>query len=126
MASSELPKIYYELRTGLCHCTSHEGLEGIIDAGEILPSGTKGLSSNWGPCYAEHHGLVALFDFKTPPIERAAEQADKWDTMFCNHKPATIAIKLDRNILGNDLIPNPWEEGGPGAAIEKKVSSPPV
>ena len=118
MASSKLPKIYYELRTGLCHCTSLESLEGIVEAGEICPSGSKGLSSISGPCYAAQIGAVALFDFETPSIDRAEEQFDKWDTMFCHYKPATIAIKLNRKILGDDLIPNPWEEGGPSAAIQ--------
>ena len=103
----EMPPILPALRKGLIHCTSLSALASIFRIGKILPNDgsfpfTYPQSQN---SYASHNRAVSLFDFETPSVAELLDEKWKWGSFFFVHKP-TIALRLDRDCLKTDLIPN--------------------
>jgi hypothetical protein len=56
--------------------------------------------------FARMHNLVSLFDFEKQTEDACLKQIHDWYRFFFNHKPVTIVILLDRQILTNKIITN--------------------
>lgn len=51
-------------------------------------------------------GYVCLFDFESATEEECIAIHHTWGHFFSDHKPATIVIMLNREKLGDELIPS--------------------
>lgn len=105
--SSVFP-IFPFLRTGLLHRTGIEGYKGIGQSGYIIPNqGQFPYSFPQSKFYYSHHKkYVCLFDFELATEEECIIVHDTWVQFFSDHKPVTIVLRLNRQKLGKDLIPN--------------------
>ena len=101
-------KLFPKLRKGLLHRTSIEGYRGIRQAGYIFPNqGQFPYSYPQSKFYYSHSkGYVCLFDFESAEEEDCIAIHLTWGHFFSDHKPATVVLRLNRQVLGNDLIPN--------------------
>lgn len=96
------------LRTGIFHRTGLEGYRGIRRLGHILPN--EGQFPHSYPqskfYYGPSKGYVCLFDFESAAEEDCIAVHRTWAQFFSDHRPATVALRLNRQALGADLIPN--------------------
>lgn len=96
------------IRLGLFHCTTVQGVRGIIQAGSIIPN--KGKFEFTYPqsanSYALSKGWISLFDFAGTTEEHCISQHWKWESFFISRTTIKIALKLDREKLISKLISN--------------------
>lgn len=102
--------LFRELATGLCHCTSVKGYQGIIDTGNILPNdGTFPFSfpQTANSC-CQHLDSISLFDFETPPSESVFDHTaySNWSPFINLHPPVTVILKIRREALSEEIIEN--------------------
>ena len=85
-----------------------EALKNIFNTGAILPN--DGTFPDTYPqskgSFARIHNLVSLFDFEKQTEDECLIQVHDWYRFFFDHKPVTIVILLDREILSGNLITN--------------------
>jgi len=106
--SLRLPGWFSIVKNNLCHRTGMEALKNIFNTGAILPNDgtlpdTYPQSKN---SFARIHNLVSLFDFEKQTEDECLKQIHDWYRFFFDHKPVTIVILLDREILSANLITN--------------------
>jgi hypothetical protein len=103
-----LPGWFSIVKNDLCHRTGIEALNNIFDTGAILPN--DGTFPDTYPqskvSFARVHNLVSLFDFEKQTEDACLKQIHDWYRFFFDHKPVTIVILLDRQILTNKIITN--------------------
>jgi hypothetical protein len=108
---SSIASLFPRLREGLYHVTSMQGLQGIFDAGAIIPN--DGRFSSRDPqserSYGRYRQYISLFDFQTPPERQCIELINTWESFFFAYKPATIVIGINRKKLEPKLLPNDIE-----------------
>lgn len=96
------------LRTGIFHRTSIEGYKGIRRLGHILPN--KGEFPYRYPQSKFYYGpskdYVCLFDFESAAEKDCIAIHHTWGHFFSDHRPATVALRLNRQALGSELIPS--------------------
>ena len=85
-----------------------QALKNIFDTGAILPN--DGRFPDTYPqskdSFARFHNLVSLFDFENQTEDECLRQTHDWYRFFFDHKPVTIVILLDRELLPPTLITN--------------------
>src|ERR1051326_345301 len=105
--SSVFP-IFPILRNGIFHRTGIEGYRGIRKTGYIFankgeyPYSYPQSKVYFGPTM----GYVCLFDFESATEEEIICINHTWEQFFSDHDPVTISLRLNRQKLGSDLIPN--------------------
>jgi hypothetical protein len=103
-----LPGWFSIVKNDLCHRTGIEALNNIFDTRAILPN--DGTFPDTYPqskvSFARVHNLVSLFDFEKQTEDACLKQIHDWYRFFFDHKPVTIVILLDRQILTNKIITN--------------------
>jgi hypothetical protein len=96
------------LRSGIWHLTSPLGISGIKQSGYIKPnSGTRDYTFPQSEnSYGKLKQYVCLFDFCTVDINEFIFTFDRWSCFFRQHKPFTVALKLNHEYLVSYLIQN--------------------
>ena len=106
--SLRLPGWFSIVKNNICHRTGTEALRDIFNTGAILPN--DGTLPDTYPqskvSFARIHNLVSLFDFAKQTEDECLIQVRDWYRFFFDHKPVTIVILLDREILSANLITN--------------------
>lgn len=107
-SQSNVYSLFPLLRTGIFHRTGIEGYRGIRQLGHILPN--KGQFPYSYPqskfYYGPSKGYVCLFDFESAAEKDCIAIHHTWGHFFSDHQPATVALRLNRQILGSELLPN--------------------
>jgi hypothetical protein len=96
------------LKTGLIHRTSIDGWKGIQSSGFIKPNSGEFLYTyeKSAEGYGASNGYVCLFDFESASEDDYSRMYHNWSPFFCDQRPATIILKLNRDALEEQLIPN--------------------
>lgn len=101
-------EIFPLLCNGILHRTSIQGYRGIKESGFIMPN--QGQFPYSYPqskfYYGPTKGYVCLFDFESVSEEKCIYIHHTWGGFFSDHKPVTVVLRLNREMLGDDLIPN--------------------
>lgn len=105
---SGLMNLFPLLRSGILHRTGIQGYRGIQREGHIIANqGQYPYSYPQSRTYFAHSkGYISLFDFESAEEEDCISIHHTWGHFFCDHKPVTIVLRLDREALKPDLIPN--------------------
>jgi hypothetical protein len=106
--SVQLPGWFSIVKSNICHRTGMEALKNIFETGAILPN--DGTFPDTYPqsegSFARTHNLVSLFDFAKQTEDECLKQIHDWYRFFFDHKPVTIVVLLDRQILTDKMITN--------------------
>jgi hypothetical protein len=96
------------LRKGILHRTSIEGYKGICQSGYIMPNkGQFPFSYPQSKIYYGHSmGYICLFDFESSREEDYRINHHTWAKFIRDHEPVTIIFRLNREKLGDKLLPN--------------------
>jgi len=101
-------EIFPLLRKGILHRTNPKSYWGIKESGFIIPN--QGQFPYTYPqskvYYAHSKGYVCLFDFESVSEEECIFIYHTWGGFFSDQKPFTVVVRLNREILADELIPN--------------------
>ena len=116
-----LDRLFLALRCGAYHLTDIRGNEGIRRSSSIEPN--DGCFPDTYPQSANSYGrlrnYVSLFDFETPTIRECLSMYMVWVNFFTRRGSAKVLLKLDRDRLVPNIIPN--EAAKEEARREKKT-----